>query len=959
MRKQQRLVVCLDGTWNKKDDGTNVLHHFALALNGQVPSADNVVTQITYYHEGVGTGVLDGFTGGSFGFGLEENVRHAYDWLVEHFHDDGEKPDEIYIFGFSRGAFTARSLVGFISTFGLLRRGAPLSVNQLWGEYCLLGRARERHEGLWDRLFGKPWTPHRRINDLIADPWNVARVEAKRVHPLPDTELRGLLVDPRAMNAAERLLATWSRRARITFLGVYDTVGAIGLDALAIPGLMSKLAMHHNLRPTSLIQHCRHALAVDEHRSAFSHTPFLEFVGHGGDEDDAQLDALKDKDPEAHWVQSHAMWRRKIAQRWFVGAHSNVGGGYPDNELAQIPLQWLLEGAREAGLECEDVWSEPAMARLPLQQTLAGASASDVKPPQPRDSYAEFASPFFTSIIRGKRYYRTIDPPPEVRANSEPKEGGAVTAPGYSLPSINEQVDPSVFTFARRVPTYRPPNLHEWAKRKLAGTEPRLHADPIPPEREPDLKQVASWTLRHDWLGESVPAHSVLVLWATFAAFGLTALHRLFAAAGWSLPPWSLGVAALALALVDWGESSANFAVAVGSTKARYQAMFDAVYWTRTLGFVLFMCGAIAVLARVWGEGWHAKSIWAAGKLALDHVTAWWSVPALAAAGVVAANVLDKAPPLRQAKGLVGAALGAVAALAVAPLVALIAWAASLLLIPLLGRAPASLSSPAVDAALAGEMLLLQVAVVYFLNSLSWVASPMARAQLGSIISLQRRATPAGVLACLERWRRKLVCRWGAHDQDTTHGPAARAMRRAVRQALWRDVVGFIPVYTVVFGYGLWFASHSLSVEFHFLDFLNTPYGGIALWLLLPLVAMAGDLVEDAVHLHYLTLHERGAAPSAGLTLLAFAGSVVKFLAFIPALLLTLAAGALGILTVMRLGESTGWRGTVALVISAFVVASVAAIVISVLFYRRRSRSERRRSAEGTREIRPSVEFAG
>jgi uncharacterized protein (DUF2235 family) len=947
MRKQQRLVLCLDGTWNNKDDSTNVLNHFALVVNGQVPSEDNAVTQIAYYQEGVGTGVLDSFTGGSFGFGLEENVRHAYDWLVEHFHDDGVKPDEIYIFGFSRGAFTARSLVGFISTFGILRRGAPLSVNQLWSEYCLLGRAREGNKGLWDRLFGEPKTQYRRINDLIADPWRIEQVDSARMQSLPDTELRGLLVDPREMNASERLLATWSRRARITFLGVYDTVGAIGLDALAIPGLTSRLAMHHNMRPTSLIKRCRHALAVDEHRSAFSHTPFLEFVGHGREAGDAQLNALMDEDAEEYWVKSHAAWRSKIEQRWFVGAHSNIGGGYPNNELAQIPLLWLLEGARKSGLECEESYSGPELKRLPLQQVLAGASTTDVNAPKPRDSYAEFASPFFTTIIRGKRFYRTIDPPPEVRANSEQDDTGTVIAPGYSLQSINEQIDPSVFAFAKRVPTYRPPNLHEWAKRKLKANEVRLHADPVSPDVRKELSDVAAWTLRHDWLGESMAAHLVLVLWAAFGALGLTAMHQLFVAADWQFPIRStLGVVAFVLALVDWRESRSNFSVATGSMKAWNRALLDSVYWTRTIGFVLFVCGAIAVLARLCGEGWHAESLGSAWSLAWGYVTEWWSVPALAAAGVIVANMLDRAPRRRWVTGFSGATLGVVTALAVVPAVTVLAWFVSLFFRPMLGYSPASSSGPANNAALAGELLLLQFAIAYRLKSLSWLASPMMRANLRhvSIFQLQRSLTPAGVCACLERWRRMLACQWDESDQDSTHGPAAHAMRRAVRQALWRDTIGFIPVYVLVFGYGLWFASHPL--HFEFLNARFGPYDGLPVWCLLPLVAAAGDLVENAVHLRYITLHERGEAPSFGLTPLAFAGSVVKWVAVTPAWLLTLAAVVLGSWQVLMHDETTGWRGTVALLISLLAAFAVVAVMVSVPVYRWRSESKSTRSKD-------------
>ena len=121
MCTKQRLVVCLDGTWNNQDDSTNVLQHFALALNGSLP--DGGIKQNKHYIAGVSTGVLDRISGGGFAFGLEENVRAAYDWLVANYSDDRDpaNADEIYIFGFSRGAYTARSLVGFISTCGLLR----------------------------------------------------------------------------------------------------------------------------------------------------------------------------------------------------------------------------------------------------------------------------------------------------------------------------------------------------------------------------------------------------------------------------------------------------------------------------------------------------------------------------------------------------------------------------------------------------------------------------------------------------------------------------------------------------------------------------------------------------------------------------------------------------------------------------------------------------------------------
>src|SRR5438046_2586767 len=121
MKYLRRLVVSLDGTWNNRDDSTNVLYSHSLSLKchekecdyGTGSKVEKVkATQERYYQEGVGTVPLDRITGGGFGFGIDVHVRKAYNWLVQNFEDgDGadHPPDEIYIFGFSRGAYTARS----------------------------------------------------------------------------------------------------------------------------------------------------------------------------------------------------------------------------------------------------------------------------------------------------------------------------------------------------------------------------------------------------------------------------------------------------------------------------------------------------------------------------------------------------------------------------------------------------------------------------------------------------------------------------------------------------------------------------------------------------------------------------------------------------------------------------------------------------------------------------------
>src|SRR5258708_8315549 len=92
---------------------------------------DDGVPQRAFYDRGIGTRWFDKLTGGLVGSGLSENVRDGYRWLTENY----DLHDEIYIFGFSRGAFAARSLAGLIATCGLLAPDAPISFAQLFQRY--------------------------------------------------------------------------------------------------------------------------------------------------------------------------------------------------------------------------------------------------------------------------------------------------------------------------------------------------------------------------------------------------------------------------------------------------------------------------------------------------------------------------------------------------------------------------------------------------------------------------------------------------------------------------------------------------------------------------------------------------------------------------------------------------------------------------------------------------------
>src|SRR5580704_8917572 len=175
----KRIALFLDGTWNSVNDNTTVWRMKSLcAVNAD---------QVCYYSAGVGTQRGEKVSGGMFGYGLDDEVIRAYEWLIENYNLD----DHIYIFGFSRGAFTARSLAGFISKCGMLKPGSPMSLTQLYGRY---------------RKGSIPQT-----------------ILALKNHPTNNLSLE------------DQWLKEYSMPIPIFFQGVYDTVGALGVPFGNIP----------------------------------------------------------------------------------------------------------------------------------------------------------------------------------------------------------------------------------------------------------------------------------------------------------------------------------------------------------------------------------------------------------------------------------------------------------------------------------------------------------------------------------------------------------------------------------------------------------------------------------------------------------------------------------------------------------------------------------------------------
>lgn len=369
----KRLVMFMDGTWNRPEANTNVWRSKLLVAD----EAADRTKQVAYYREGVGSTWYTRISGGAIGAGLASNVAHAYGWLMEHY----TKGDEVFLFGFSRGAFTARTLAGMIARCGLLHPGSPLSVGEV------LRRYRDSKPG--SAGAGRP---------LLELTW-LSDEEKSRLPQL------------------DRWLLAHSRRIEIHFIGVWDTVGSLGIPVGAVRGL-SKSNQFHNTNPSVLYKNMYQALAIDEHRSPYRANLWTGFQPEG--------EELTMPKPD-----------QTLEQRWFIGAHSNVGGGYRSDPLALVPLAWLQAKAAECGLEFKRA--------LPL--------TGDEHMGAVRDSFGEFLNGAYRVIRLGRRHQRRI--------GDEPRP--TKTRPGLSH-NLEETIDKSVILRWQADSDYRPKNLSTWAE---------------------------------------------------------------------------------------------------------------------------------------------------------------------------------------------------------------------------------------------------------------------------------------------------------------------------------------------------------------------------------------------------------------------------------------------------------------------------------------------------------------
>ena len=259
----RNLVFVLDGTWNRADAAspTNVV------LTRQAAEAADA-DQLVYYDPGVGTVWYERVRGGMVGLGLAENVEQAYRWLCEHYRPG----DRIFLFGYSRGAYTARSLAGLIGLCGITT--ASVLVDSAIAAYRMPPGSRRE-----------------------------AAAEVLRIR--------------------ERLRSEQS--ARVHFLGVWDTVGALGVPIDGLRWVGRHRFNWHDVRIGPHIETACHLVAIDEQRKPFA--PSL-------------------------WTGEPAEGQR-VEQIWMPGVHGDVGGGRNDIGLSNRALNLMWSRARDAGLHLD------------------------------------------------------------------------------------------------------------------------------------------------------------------------------------------------------------------------------------------------------------------------------------------------------------------------------------------------------------------------------------------------------------------------------------------------------------------------------------------------------------------------------------------------------------------------------------------------------------------------------
>ncbi|MGE0667959.1 MAG: DUF2235 domain-containing protein [Sphingomonadales bacterium] len=347
----KNIAVFCDGTWQSlgQPNPTNV----SRLARCVAPQAEGI-PQVVFYDDGVGVGegVLNDVVkvvGGGLGKGLDAKIAQAYQFLCLNY----APGDRIFIFGFSRGAYTARSLTGLLRKCWILRRDRIGEINQAIALY------RDRKIGVNDQAT----LDFKKANSqAVSSPANVSGA--------PDT------------------------RGSVRYVGVWDTVGSLGVpNTLPFASAFNDKYRFHDTDLSSFVERASHAVSIDERRNTFQPTLWSNLDKLNTDTGGADLP------PE----------QRPYQQSWFPGTHGSVGGGDADDGLSLGPLCWIADGAARAGL----VWDQAMLDTYTqgcnpagrfaeqegsIRNLLVGGGLSDRAPPPGFPSVSEYARARWRSV---------------------------------------------------------------------------------------------------------------------------------------------------------------------------------------------------------------------------------------------------------------------------------------------------------------------------------------------------------------------------------------------------------------------------------------------------------------------------------------------------------------------------------------------------------------------------------
>lgn len=274
----KNIVILCDGTGQIGGIGaaTNVYKLFNM-LEDRTPN------QVVYYDPGIGS-TRFGLPSQIFGYGFKRNILECYQFLFKNY----ESGDQIYLFGFSRGAATVRSLATFIELFGIL----PAS-----------------------------------RQDLIRQAFKIYTRRTDVEHEAHVAHDKKSVINAREQAAKDFVNKHHTMWTRVKFLGVWDTVAALGGTGRILSMITDKLFPHrfHNFSLGPGVDFARHAISIDDERKTF-HPIIWEKL---------------DDDPN----------HERLKQVWFCGVHTDVGGGYNEHELSYYSLDWMIRESEAKGLK--------------------------------------------------------------------------------------------------------------------------------------------------------------------------------------------------------------------------------------------------------------------------------------------------------------------------------------------------------------------------------------------------------------------------------------------------------------------------------------------------------------------------------------------------------------------------------------------------------------------------------